>query len=134
MANVLVVDDNHEVAAPLIMFLELEGHEVRYADSGETGLTAIRERIPELIFLDVEMPELSGPEMAYRLIVEDSGKEDTPIILLSGVGTLEQVAEKIGTPYFMAKPFGLSELKTLLDRALTERCSPRPNQQIGDEV
>lgn len=132
MADVLIVDDNHEVVAPLIMYLEYVGHTVRYADSGETGLIAVRERFPDLIFLDIEMPKLNGSEMAYRLIVEDSGREYIPIIVLSGVSDLEQVAEKIGTPYFMAKPFGLDELQTLFERALTERRPPRPKQQQGD--
>jgi DNA-binding NtrC family response regulator len=132
MADVLVVDDNHEVVAPLILFLEYEGHKVRYADSGETGLTAIEERFPDLIFLDIEMPKLNGPEMAYRLIIEDCGRELIPIIILSGVDDLKEVAEKIGTPYFMAKPFGLKKLQALFERALKERQPPQPKRQLRD--
>lgn len=121
----LVVDDNREVAAPLILLLEYEGHVVRYADGGEAGLSAVNDRFPDVIFLDIEMPKLSGPEMAYRLLIQDAGRENIPIIVLSGVADLEEVAAKIGTPYFISKPFPLDKLEALFERALQERRPPR---------
>lgn len=126
MANILVVDDNRDIATPLIMFLEFEGHVVRYAENGKAGLAAINQKFPDLIILDVEMPVLDGPGMAYRLLVQDSGREHIPVIVLSGTADLHQVVARIGTPYYMRKPFGLDELKKLLDRALNDRQFPHP--------
>ncbi len=127
MANLLVVDDEMDVALPVVTFLELEGYTVRYAASGEAGLSAIDERLPELILLDIEMPKLSGPELAYRLLILDSGKEKIPILVLSGVANLAEVAETIGTPYYMAKPFRFDRLKALVEQALAERRPPEPS-------
>ncbi len=126
MADILVVDDSWDVASPLIMFLKMEGHAVRYADDGQAGLHEINERFPELIFLDIEMPRLNGPDMAYRLLIEDCGKEAIPIFVLSAVSDLAEVAARIGTPYFMPKPFDLDKLEAILNRALRERLPPQP--------
>jgi FixJ family two-component response regulator len=82
-------------------------------------------RYPDLIFLDIEMPGLTGPEMAYRLLIEDAGRENIPIIILSGVADLEEVVAEVGTPYFIAKPYRLDDLEAVLGRALKERQPPR---------
>lgn len=128
MANLLVVDDDKDVAEPLIMFLEIMGHQVRYSEDGLAALRSIRESFPELILLDVEMPRLTGPEMACRLLIEDCGREMIPILLLSGVSGLSEVARKIGTPYFLSKPYSIDELEVMLNRALIERISPTPSK------
>src|SRR4051794_22889530 len=120
MSDLLVVDDEKEVAMPLIMYLEILGHQVRYAEDGQTALQVISEKFPDLIFLDIEMPRLNGPEMAYKLLIEDCGREQIPIIVLSGVTDLPKVAKQIGTPYFLSKPFSFDLLDTLLNRALKE--------------
>jgi DNA-binding NtrC family response regulator len=126
VANLLVVDDNREVAIPLIMVFELYGHAVRYAEDGQAGLEAIDVEFPELIVLDVDMPRLNGPDMAYRMVVKDAGRERIPILLLSGVYELGEVAKKVGTPYFLSKPYSIDGLMDLTTRALKERTPPNP--------
>lgn len=127
VSSILVVDDDAEIGLLLTSFMEGEGHTVRYAQNGIAGLEAVRQSFPDLIFLDIEMPKLSGPGMAYQLIVEDSGRENIPIIVLSGVPNLKQVVQNIGTPYFMAKPFDLNLLGEMVKRALRERIPPKSN-------
>jgi DNA-binding NtrC family response regulator len=126
MANILVVDDDRDVAAALVTLLELDGHLVRSAEDGLAGMKAMNAYLPEVVYLDVDMPRLNGPDFAYRLIVEDAGKDQIPIILVSAVPNLVQVAQEVGTPYFVRKPFSLDAIEAMLARALKERRAPHP--------
>jgi DNA-binding NtrC family response regulator len=126
VANVLIVDDDEDVAWLLEQLLLLDGHTVRMARNGEEGLAALKERTPDLVVLDVEMPVLDGPGLAYRMFVHNCGLENLPIVLLSGVFDLPEVAARVGTPYFRSKPFDPKEMKQLIRCALTERALPRP--------
>lgn len=126
MAEILIVDDDFDIADVTAEVLALDGHAVRVARNGEEGLAELAKKFPDLIVLDVEMPVLTGPEMATRMLVIDSGREKIPIVLSSGVRELPDVAAKVGTPYFIAKPFNLSGLRTLVTRAASERTPPRP--------
>ncbi|MDB4966282.1 MAG: response regulator [Myxococcales bacterium] len=126
MADVVVVDDDEDVAWVLQQLLEIAGHNVRVAHDGEEGLLLLQERLPDVAILDVEMPLLDGPSMSYRMFVHNCGLENIPIVLVSGVFDLSRVAARVGTPYFCAKPFDTSAMMSLVDRALTERALPRP--------
>jgi CheY-like chemotaxis protein len=126
MADVLVVDDDKEIADTLADILAGEGHTVRTADDGEDGLRLLAERLPDLILLDVEMPRLDGPQMAHRMLIEDAGRERIPIVLVSGVVNLARISARVGTPYVLAKPCSLTRLIDTVARALTERVSPSP--------
>ena len=127
VADVLVVDDDEDIAWAVEQHLLLDGHTVRVAHDGQEGLALLRERLPDLVVLDVEMPVLDGPAMAYRMFVHNVGLENIPIVLMSGVFDLQSVATRVGTPYFTPKPFDTDELKQLVRRALTERALPRPS-------
>ena len=129
MADLLVVDDDVDVADSLAQILRDDAHVVRIGNDGKQGLALLAERFPEAVLLDVEMPVLTGPEMAMRMFVHDCGLEEIPIVLLSGVKDLTVVAARVGTPYFLSKPFAVDELLRLLGRALVERVPPRP--QLG---
>jgi CheY-like chemotaxis protein len=126
MANVLIVDDNEEIAECLECLLKLEGHDVRVASHGEHGLLALTSRLPDLVILDVDMPILDGPGMAYRMFVDDCGREKIPIVLASAELRLPEIAARVGTPYYLGKPFDPTELMTLVNRALAEGTPPRP--------
>jgi DNA-binding NtrC family response regulator len=127
MADVVLVDDDEDVVWALGQILEDDGHAVRIGRNGEEGLALLRQRLPELVVLDVEMPRLCGPDMAYRMFVHNCGLENIPIILVSGVFELPKVAARVGTPYFLSKPFDVSKLLGLVARALSEQALPRPS-------
>jgi DNA-binding NtrC family response regulator len=126
VADVALIDDDEDVAWILQQLLESAGHTVRVAHNGQEGLQLLQQRLPDLAIVDVEMPLLDGPSMAYRMFVHNCGLENIPIVLVSGVFDLAQVAARVGTPYFSGKPFDIRAMLSLVDRALTERMLPRP--------
>jgi DNA-binding NtrC family response regulator len=128
VADLLLVDDDLELTDALAEFLRAEGHLVRVACNGQEGIGLLAERRPDLVMLDVEMPLMNGPEMAYRMFLHNSGDEKVPIVLLSGVLDLPGVARIVGTPYFLGKPYVLDALLVLIARALGERTAPDRRQ------
>jgi CheY-like chemotaxis protein len=127
VADLLVVDDDRDLGDLLCALLEAQGYTVRLGRDGREGLELLAARLPDLVLMDVEMPRLTGPEMSYRMIVNDAGQEQLPIILLSGIPNLAGIAAMVGTPYFLAKPYGLADVTCVIARALEERCAPTPH-------
>jgi DNA-binding NtrC family response regulator len=126
MSNLLVVDDDSDMALLLADLLGLSGHTVRVANNGREGLEAMRASAPDLVVVDVEMPTLTGPEMALEMFLRDRGLEKIPVILCSGVLDLDRVAAWVGTHYFMSKPYDPGVLLELIERALVEHIPPHP--------
>ncbi len=128
VAKILVVDDDPELGAVMAELLADEGHEVRIVTNGRAGLEALDRSLPDVVLLDVEMPLLDGPGMAYEMLLRDMGLERIPVVLASGVFDLERVAGRVGTPYFVTKPCALDRLLETVDRALRERVPPHPHE------
>jgi CheY-like chemotaxis protein len=126
MADVMVVEDDDDVAFLMGAFLEEAGHRVRRARDGEKGLLLLDEGLPDLVIMDVEMPLLDGPGMAARMLAADVGRERIPIVVVSGAIGLSSIAERVGTPYSLAKPFDPAALIDLSAKALRERRFPMP--------
>jgi len=127
MANVLIVDDNTDAVELSTVLLELAGHRVRNGRNGAEGLKSLHAGpLPDCVLLDVDMPVLSGPEMAQRMVLHDAGEERIPIVLVSARHDLSEIARRMGTPYFLAKAtheYG-EALVRLVERALRERHAP----------
>jgi CheY-like chemotaxis protein len=130
-AEVLVVDDDAGVAETIAFILSDQGYSVRTASDGIEGLRCITELRPDVIVLDIEMPRLSGPGMAAAMLVENAGIERIPIVLVSGTVALKEVAEQVGTPYALAKPYSIEDLVGLVARALRELIAPIPKIHKG---
>ncbi len=124
MANLLVVEDDPDIAEALGSLLTLLGHQVRIAADGEQGLRRLWEQVPDLVLMDVEMPRLTGPGMAARMLAHDAGLEKVPVAFLSGAPKLREIAADLGTPYFLGKPYPVELLVALVDRALRDRAPP----------
>jgi CheY-like chemotaxis protein len=131
MASLLLVDDDEDTLGAMADVLASEGHEVRVAHDGLEGLDRVTQGAFDLICLDIEMPRLTGPQMAHELYLRDAGNEKIPIVLLSGNLDLPEVARTVGTPYFLPKPCMVDALVALVGRALTQRACPRPPADVA---
>ena len=109
MARILVVEDNAALAEGIAYNLEHERHEVRLAEDGREGLAAVRAWSPDLVILDLMLPELDGYEV-LRAIRRD--RNLVPVIILSARG---EEADKVrgfrlDADQYVTKPFGVMEL------------------------
>jgi len=121
LLNILIVDDDHDLSHRLADILGATGHLTRVAGSGFEGLREVASDPPDIILLGVEMPILDGLEMAEALAVRQAGKPSIPIVLVSASRHLERIAGLVGTPYYLKKPFGISEVTGLVRRVLDAR-------------
>jgi len=128
-ARVLVIDDEPEITRALRSILEGNGFEPLVATSGEEGLALIEQRRPDLILLDLGLPDLSGLEVC-RAIRKDRGL-DTPIIVLSvrGEEDAKVQALDLGADDYLTKPFGVRELLARMRAALRRAGGARPTGQ-----
>ena len=108
---VLIVDDDERLREYVRVNLEAEGYEVREAGSAEEGLEALGERSPDLILLDVMMPQVDGWE-TLRRIQEHTGVGAIPVIMFSGKvdERSAEEAEQRGVQGFIGKPFDPRDL------------------------
>ena len=106
--RVLVVDDEAVVAEVVQQYLRRDGYEVRVATTGKEGLQAAQDWAPDLVVLDVMLPELDGLEVCRRIRLDSL----TPIIMLTARGDESDriVGLELGADDYMVKPFSPGEL------------------------
>jgi DNA-binding response OmpR family regulator len=124
-ARVLVVDDERDVCRLLTFSLEQAGFEVTSAGTGAEALLSIGRKPPDVIVLDVGLPDLSGVELCRRLRA-DRDISDVGIVMLTALGSREDriVGLEAGADDYVVKPFDVQEV-VLRVRALTRRISER---------
>jgi len=105
---VLIVEDDVDISRLLRLELEDAGYRVSCFDTGMRGLAAIREERPDLVILDLGLPDLSGAEIARRVRRTDP----TPIIILTAADDVETKVTLLnaGADDYLAKPFHVEEL------------------------
>ena len=112
--RILVVDDNVDAAESLAALLEIMGHEACVAADGPSGFALAREFDPQLAFLDIGLPGMSGHELARRMRAEP-GMEQLMLVALTGWGTREDVAQShaAGFDIHLTKPVDCQALDTV---------------------
>ncbi|MCX8072404.1 MAG: UDP-3-O-acyl-N-acetylglucosamine deacetylase [Candidatus Binatia bacterium] len=120
MATVLVVDDEPEIRATLRGILVEEGLNVVEAEDGKSALTAIRKTAPDLVIVDVWMPEMDGLEFLRALNAAPDVPHRPAVVMISGHGNIETAvkATKLGAVDFVEKPFSLDGFLSTIERAL----------------
>jgi PAS domain S-box-containing protein len=112
--RVLVIDDNSDAANALRLLLENDGHEVRVAHDGVSGLELAREYRPDYLLLDIGLPRLSGYEIAAS-VRSDPSLSGTTIVAITGYGQLHDRARTaaVGFDHHLTKPVEFSALQAL---------------------
>jgi len=120
--RILVVDDEKTIRDLIAFRLEFHGHQVEIAQNGTEALEKAHASVPELIVLDVMMPDLTGYEVCRKLKA-DPKTEQIKIILLTAKGGATDEAEGIsaGADGFMSKPFRANVLIAKIDELLDGR-------------
>ncbi len=128
--HILVVDDETRVISFIRMNLEVEGYRVTEAHNGMEALEAVRTQLPDLVLLDVMMPELDGFE-TLRMLREFS---TIPVIMLTAKGEENDrvYGLELGADDYVSKPFGPRELSSRIKAVLrrAEMPSASPSQAI----
>ena len=125
MSRILIVEDEKKIARFLELELTHEGYEVETAADGQTGLEKALQWKPDLMILDLMLPELSGIEVCRRLRHES----DLPIIMLTAK---DDVSDKVmgldmGADDYMTKPFAIEELLARIRVGLKKRRYAAPD-------
>lgn len=95
-SRILVVDDEADIVSYFTVMLEDAGYEVASASNGQEALDVVRRERPDLITLDITMPEKSGVKF-YREIKEDEALRGIPVVIVTGVTTPLEGARKEGS-------------------------------------
>jgi len=136
-SNILIVDDDLANIRFLSMLLKEEGYTVRIALNGQTALDTLTTKLPDLILLDITMPDMSGFEVCQHLKASEQYKE-IPVIFLS---SLEKTVDKVkgfqvGAIDYITKPFApeevLARLKTHLSLRIMQRRLEKQNIQLQE--
>jgi DNA-binding NtrC family response regulator len=118
MAHILVVDDEPDIRHLLQEILKDEGYDVEVAENGETARQAYRQQQPNLILLDIWMPDVDGITLLKEWAKD--GSLPIPVIMMSGHGTVETAVEatRLGAFDFIEKPLSLAKLLLTVEQAL----------------
>jgi two-component system OmpR family response regulator len=112
MARVLVVDDEPHIGELVGVALRYSGFEVTTVLSGRAALTEVRRARPDLVVLDVMLPDLDGFEVAKRIRETDGGADRVPVIFLTARDTTADKVNglSLGGDDYVTKPFSVEEL------------------------
>ncbi|HEX6631868.1 MAG TPA: response regulator transcription factor [Gemmatimonadaceae bacterium] len=132
MPQLLLVEDNPDLAFGLRTGLEIEGYEVHVAEDGPTGLKLARELRPDLVILDLMLPGMDG----YRVLraMREDGLE-MPVLILTARGEEADkvLGFRIGADDYVVKPCGVLELLARV-AALLRRAGRRPREEVDPAV
>ncbi|ACL67468.1 two component transcriptional regulator, winged helix family [Anaeromyxobacter dehalogenans 2CP-1] len=134
MTSVLLVDDERDLLSLLDFNLRASGFETLLATTGEQALSHLRRRVPDLVLLDVMLPDVSGTEVC-RQIKSDPRTRHVPVVMLTAKGDEVDrvVGFELGADDYVTKPFSVRELVLRL-KAVLRRAGARPSERPPESV
>jgi PleD family two-component response regulator len=133
--NILVVDDTPQNLRLLVSILQKQGYEVRPVPNGKLALSGARGFLPDLILLDIMMPEMDGYEVCSQLKAEERTK-DIPVIFISAIDELvdKVKAFEVGGVDYITKPFQVEEVLARVETHLALQRLQKSLQNKNDEL
>ncbi len=118
-AHILLIEDNPNNIKLMVMLLEQQGYQVTVDTNAEAGIINAKAILPDLILLDIQLPEMDGME-ACKILRKEAGLEYTPIIALTAFampGDRERILAS-GFDEYMAKPINYRDFLNLVNKML----------------
>ncbi len=117
---VLIVDDERTLARSIKLFLEEQGYEAEVASDGDSAIQLLEKMHPDLVFLDLRLPKVSGLELLKRVRAYDPS---VAAVMMTAHGTIASAVEamKLGAFDYVTKPIDLEELRIVVERAQDDR-------------
>jgi two-component system nitrogen regulation response regulator NtrX len=127
--RILIIDDEDAIRSSLQMIFEYEGYECLLAAGGAAGLKIAEKEDPDLVFLDIKMPQMDGLEVLKKLKAEGGRAE---VVILSGHGTVKTAVEatKLGAFDFIEKPPERERILLVARNALGQRQLREENRRL----
>jgi two-component system phosphate regulon response regulator PhoB len=132
VATVLIVEDERDLLSLLDFNLRQAGHETLLAATGEEALAHVRRRVPDLVVLDLMLPDLPGTEICRRIKSSDRTRH-IPVVMLTARGEEVDrvVGFELGADDYVVKPFSVRELVLRLQAVLRRAAGPGPETPPG---
>ena len=133
MTKILVIDDERSIRNSMKDILQYEGHDVVLAENGMEGLVSVKSEKPDIVFCDIKMPKMEGIEVLERI---KEFSTDTPVIMISGHGTIDTAIEAIrkGAYDFIEKPLDLNRLLITIKNATDKHLLIHETKTLKNKV
>ena len=120
--RILLIDDHQTVFRLLEAIVRIKGYKLLYAESGQQGIVMARQEQPDLILLDVMMPDIDGFKVCQYL-KDNDGPKEIPIMFLTARGAEDdlEMGRKAGADGFMTKPFQTIEVLKQIEKLLAAK-------------
>ena len=119
MTLVLLVDDEEPIVEVLSRSLRAHGHEVRVATNGTDGLLALTEEVPDVMLLDISLPDITGWEVLRRMSQRD--RERVPVIVFSASPLAPSRTQEFKPAGVLTKPFPIDALARLVNEVTSSK-------------
>jgi two-component system sensor histidine kinase/response regulator len=130
--KILVIDDEEVICDACSQILKQQGHDVQFAQDGDAGLECFSAFHPDVIFVDLKMPGISGIEVLEKIRAQD---KNVVVVIITGYATIDSAVESMqkGAFDFLPKPFSQEELIILTRRALQRKRENLERQHLIQE-
>ena len=112
--KILIIDDDPVIVKYLTALFQDNGYETRSATDAQAGLDLLKTEIPDLITLDLQMPDEWGPRF-YRRLTKDETLKDIPVIVISGIAGEHAIKKAVA---YFSKPFDADKLLLTVKRTI----------------
>ena len=131
---ILIIDDSREIVKHLTeTVLPTFGYRTMFAYDGQTGLELIREKDPDLVMLDFNLPQMTGLDVLQQMAQESL---KNPVVLMTGYGSELSAIEafRLGAKDYLIKPFTADEIVETIDRALVETRLLHDKAELAEQI